>query len=151
MTKAIISIGIPGCGKTTYLKPLAAELGYTYVNIDDIRLELTGDAADHGSHAASIRIFHERVAAALRSGGVVVDVTNSRRRDRVSLATFCRLHGADEVVGLWFDVPFSVCQERNRARARVVPEPAMERIRRRLELNPPALDEGFDRIDRLTA
>jgi predicted kinase len=60
MSQAIIGIGIPGSGKTTYLKPLAARMGLPYVSLDDIRQELTGDAADHGQHARTLAGFCRR-------------------------------------------------------------------------------------------
>jgi dephospho-CoA kinase len=46
MAKIIIGIGVPGSGKTTALKPFAERNTYTYISPDDIRAELTGNAAD---------------------------------------------------------------------------------------------------------
>jgi predicted kinase len=45
---------------------------------------------------------------------------------------------------LFFDVPVDVCIARNRLRERVVPEEAILEMWRKLQ--PPALDEGFDRV-----
>lgn len=140
----IIGIGIPGCGKTTYLKPLASQRGMQYVNLDDIRQELTGDAGDHSQHSRSIALFYERIAAALIRGGVVVDVTSAKQRDRRELLRFCRTHGATLITGIWFDVPLATCIVRNSSRTRQVPTPVLEKMHGWLIATPPTQAEGFD-------
>ena len=148
MSQAIIGIGIPGSGKTTYLKPLAARMGLPYVSLDDIRQELTGDAADHGQHARTLAVFWQRIAAALvRGPGVVIDTTNSKARDRREVLGFCRRHGVDDITGIWFDTPLEVCLGRNRGRDRQVPEHALHRMQARLDAAPPTESEGFDRLE----
>ena len=57
-------------------------------------------------------------------------------------------YGCD-VEALFFDVPLAVCLERNRKRARVVPEEALRAMA--AKLRPPKLDEGFSRITVVTA
>ena len=49
-----------------------------------------------------------------------------------------------EVEAIYFDVPLEVCRERNRARNRVVPDDALERLAEKLA--PPELGEGFSSI-----
>lgn len=144
--KAIIGIGIPGSGKTTYLKPLAAREGLLYVNADDIREEVNGDASDHRRHTYVMRLFHERVQNGLAEKGAVLDMTYSRKKDRLQAVQFCRDHGATEVVAYWFSTPLSVARARNAGRSRIVPEPVLYAMASRLQNNPPSLDEGYDRI-----
>ena len=146
--KAIIAVGIPGSGKTTYLKPLALREKLTYVNADDIRAEVNGNAADQNRHEWVMRLFYERVRDGLKSGsgGVVLDMTYSRQRDRLDAIAYCREHGATEVVAYWFSTPLSVAMRRNAGRDRVVPERALFAMAHRLQLTPPTLDEGYDRI-----
>ena len=45
---------------------------------------------------------------------------------------------------IFFDVPATVCRERNRSRGRRVPEEAMNRLAGKLQ--PPTLEEGFAKI-----
>lgn len=144
--QAIIAIGIPGSGKTTLLRPLAAKEGLAYINRDDIRQELTGDPTDHTREPMVNRIMYERIAAGLKQNGVVVDATHSKPRDRRSVIAFCRQHGATELVGYWVNVPLDTALLRNRGRERKVPEEALALMQNRLELNPPTLAEGFDKI-----
>ena len=144
--KAIIGIGIPGSGKTTYLKPFAEREGLVYVNADDIREEVNGDASDHSHHAAIMKLFHERVRDGVNTKGVVLDMTYSRKRDRLQAVEFCRSHGATEVIAYWFNTPVAIAKQRNAARARVVPERALEAMAHRLQLAPPSLGEGYDRM-----
>lgn len=121
MTQAIISIGLPGCGKSTVLKPMAEKLGYTYLNADDIREELTGDPANHAMEADVWQLVYARAAEGLHYGGVIIDATHTKRKDRREMIEHLRRHGADEIIGLWFDIPYEVCAARNAARGRVVP------------------------------
>ena len=144
--KAIIGIGIPGSGKTTYLKPFAEREGLVYVNADDIREEVNGDALDHSHHQEIMRLFHERVRRGLDNRGVVLDMTYSRQGDRLRAVEFCRSHGASEVIAYWFNTPLSVAKQRNATRRRVVPEQALHAMAYRLQLHPPTLDEGYDRM-----
>lgn len=144
--KAIIGIGIPGSGKTTYLKPFAKREGLVYVSADDIRQEVNGNASDHSHHDRIMRLFHQRVSQGLANAGVVLDMTYSRQKDRVRAVEFCRSHGADEVIAYWFNTPISIAKQRNANRPRVVPEPALYAMAHRLQVTPPDLDEGYDRI-----
>lgn len=143
---AIIGIGLPGCGKTTVLKPLAKEKKLDYVNADDIRLEVTKDATDHTREKLVWDILYQRVKAALQEKGVVIDVTNTKPKDRKQMTNFCRQNGATKIIGYWVQAPVEVCAARNAARARSVPPEVLCKLSNRLNINPPALEEGFDEI-----
>ena len=52
-------------------------------------------------------------------------------------------YGCD-VEAVLFDAPLEVCRERNRARARIVPEEAL--VTMAAKLVPPSVDEGFTRV-----
>ena len=148
--KVISGIGVPGCGKTTYLKPFAQAKGMVYISPDEIREELTGDASDHTREMDVWRIAHERLKEALASKDVVIDATYSKKRDRRELIERSREAGAAEVIGYWFDTPLATCVERNQGRSRIVPEAVLAAMYRRLQLNPPTTEEGFDRIVKIT-
>lgn len=148
---AILGIGIPGCGKTTALKPLAEARGFTYINRDDIREELTGDPANHSREKLVNQLMVERIVASMQySKGVVVDMTHSRAKDRRTSIQICRNNGAQQAIGIWFDIPIEVCRKRNAGRSRIVREAALFTMQHRLKVNPPAEEEGFDTIIRIT-
>lgn len=144
--KAIIGIGIPGSGKTTTLKVLAQQERLLYINADDIRQELTGDATNHTKEPEVWRLAYERIKTGLQEYGVVIDATHSKRSDRVRMTTFCRQHGAKHIAGYWFDTPLAVCRQRNRQRDRIVPDAVLTKMHRQLADTPPSNDEGFDEI-----
>ena len=145
--KAVIGIGVPGSGKTTYLKPLAKREGLAYLSADDIRAEVNGDPGDQSNHLVVMRLLHERLLQNLQQGkGLVIDMTNSRQQDRRKAVIFCRQHGATDVVAYWFNTPLSLAKQRNRERTRVVPDRAVEVMANRLQMHPPSLDEGYDRM-----
>lgn len=144
--KAIIGIGIPGSGKTTYLKPFADREGLVYVSTDDIREEVNGDASDQRRHTTIMKLFRERVREGAGTKGVVLDMTHSRQSDRLQAVEFCRSNGATEVIAYWFNTPVAIAKQRNAGRIRVVPERALEAMAHRLQVTPPSLDEGYDRM-----
>ncbi len=145
--QVIVGIGPPGCGKTTLLKPLAEKFGYTYINGDDIRQEITGDPTDHTREPIVWRIARANIKQALDNNqGVILDGTYSKPKDRRKIIEYCRQHGASQITGYWFNLPLKTCFERNRQRGRIVSEDVISQMYNRLQLNPPALEEGFDEI-----
>lgn len=146
MSQLIISIGLPGSGKTTVLKPMAEKLGYTYINADEIRHELTGSETDHSMEKTVWELVYERAVEAVAYGGVILDATNTKPKDRVSIIKHLRQYGVGEIVALWFDVPFEIASERNATRERKVPITVLEKMQRRLAAQPPTYAEGFDKI-----
>lgn len=142
-----MAIGLPGSGKTTFLKPLAEKYGLAYINRDDIREERLGDARDHSDQKAVWKEANRRTAKALAAGqGIALDATFLERWKRKSMIEFLRNNGADRVVGVFFDVPFEIAEERNKGRERTVPNEVMEWMRNKLAAEPPKLEEGFDAL-----
>ncbi|MEA2701894.1 MAG: hypothetical protein QOE22_603 [Candidatus Parcubacteria bacterium] len=142
-----MAIGLPGSGKTTFLKPLAEKYGLAYINRDEIREEHLGDARDHSDQKAVWEEANLRTAEALGAGqGVVLDATFLERWKRKSMIDFLRDHNANRIVGVLFDVSFAVAQERNVARDRVVPLKVMQWMEEKMRTEPPEVSEGFDAI-----
>ena len=101
--------------------------------------------------------IHDRVFATIRyllkqrieAGRPVtyVDATHITPRERrpyIELAASCEC----EVEALFFDVPLETCLERNRGRARKVPEETIRDMA--LRLLRPSVDEGFTRVTLVT-
>ena len=72
-----------------------------------------------------------------------VDATHLTVAERAPYVRIARAFGCD-LEAVFFDVPVEVCQERNRARRRMVPPAIIEAMRAKLA--PPSPAEGFSRI-----
>lgn len=74
-----------------------------------------------------------------------VDATNLTIVERRPYIKLANLYDA-EAEAVFFDVPLSLCQERNRHRSRVVPDAVILQMAARLV--PPQTSEGFVRVYR---
>ena len=147
MRTAIMGMGIPGSGKTTYLRPLAERYGFIYLCPDDIRMELTGDPTDHTREEAVWDLARARIQQAFEgNASVVVDATFRIRRYRKEFVEFLREAGAHTVIGVYAQVPLEVAQERNQTRSRRVPPDVLLRMHASLAQEPPSLEDGFDAL-----
>jgi predicted kinase len=136
--ECVIFVGVPAAGKTTFYRE---RLSVTHRHISK---DLWPHARDRDARQRRL------LAAALAAGeSVVVDNTNPSRRERGPLIDIARTHGA-RTIAYFFDVSTRAAVARNAQRTGrdQVPKVAIFTVARRLE--PPALDEGFDEIVRLT-
>jgi len=72
-----------------------------------------------------------------------VDATHLTPDERRPYIKIAQAYGC-AAEALFFDVPLEVCLDRNRGRARVVPEEAMRAMSGKLV--PPSVSEGFSRV-----
>ena len=145
MQKLIMGIGIPGSGKTTFLKALAHAKNYIYISPDDIREKLLGDAADQSKdREVWVQAKRELTKRGADGKTVVFDATFSLKKDRKNFISFARTCGFKKIEGIFFNVPLAVAMKRNAGRARNVSQNVMERMHQNLLQSPPVLEEGFD-------
>jgi predicted kinase len=139
--KLIITVGLPGSGKTTYL----ARLGVNAISSDEIRRLITDDPLDQTMNArifATVRyLVRQRIAA--RRPVTYVDATHLTPWERKPYVKLAERHGC-QLEALFFDVPVETCIARNQTRDRVVPEEAIRKMARRLVA--PSKQEGFTRV-----
>ena len=141
--KIVITVGLPGSGKSTYLE----RGGFNAISSDEIRRLIADDAGDQTIHARVFATIRYLIRQRLSVGRPVtyVDATHLTRWERKPYVQLARRHDC-EIEALFFDVPVEVCIARNSVRERVVPEEAILRMAKVME--PPAIEEGFDQVIR---
>lgn len=132
--QAVIFIGIQAAGKSTFYAQRFADT-HVRINLDMLRTRIRE------------RILFEACLAAKQS--LVIDNTNVTAADRrryIGPSKTARFR----VIGYYFATTLGDALERNRRRAldRPIPARALAGTLRRLE--PPAFDEGFDELYRVT-
>jgi predicted kinase len=131
--EVVMLIGLPGAGKTTFFEQHFAN---THCLVSKDRM----------TQRRSNQRQAELIAQALDANTpVVVDNTNVSRAERAEIIIQARARNA-ELIAYFFDASPTECLARNglrQGRARV-PKVAIFATAKRLE--PPRLDEGFDRV-----
>lgn len=149
----ILTVGIPGSGKSTWAQNLIAEKpNYQIISTDSIRAQLYGDEAIQGEWMEIHRAIVQALKLARQSmsqghtAAVIYDATNAKRRQRrefIQLARSCHYH---PLIAAWIDTPLAVCLQRNAARSRRVPPDIIEKMHRQLTAAPPTTEEDLDQV-----
>lgn len=141
--KAIVMVGVPGCGKSTAVAGLG---DVVEVNRDTLRFELTGSFVNFEHEGLINRKHTQRIRQAAAEGrDLVISDTNTIRRYRRSLIKLLKCLGYHVEVVV-FDVGPETCLARNETRSKPVIPEVIHQMARRLRLNPPTLEEGMDRL-----
>jgi len=137
----VLSIGLPGSGKSTWFKrhnilPLSSDM---------VRILLFDDVTEQRYQDLVFSTLRSMLRARLlaRRQWNYVDATNLSPHERRSWVKLAHDFGY-EAHAVFFDVPPEVCIERNRRRDRNVPEDVMQRMANKLR--PPKFEEGFAKI-----
>jgi predicted kinase len=142
--KLILTVGIPGAGKTTYTKEYVKSNPNTiHLSSDTIRAELYGDESIQGNPAEVFSLMQKRAIEALNDGkNVIYDATNITRKDRASIISICPKFVKIECHIIW--APIETCIERDAARERTVGRAVIDRMLKRFQA--PFYDECIDEI-----
>ena len=126
MRTLIMPIGIPGSGKTTFMKQIAQEFHIPRVESDHVRKELYGDASIQGDFREVFNEVYRQVRKALDKKDVcILDATNVTRWVRQSAVFRSQ---AERVIYVIMDNDYDNCISRNKQRKRVVPEHVIRRM-----------------------
>ena len=137
-------IGLAGSGKSTVAKDLAEGRDDTiHISSDAIRHELTGDVNRQDVNTEVFVTMANRTKEALKDGkNVIYDATNISRKKRIGLLQ--QLPKKTEKVALYVATPYEEVLIRNNSRDRVVPEDAINRMYKNMQI--PIYSEGWDKI-----
>jgi predicted kinase len=145
MADLYVMCGIPGSGKSTYLKHVG--LDAVVVSRDEIRFSIVKPEEDYFSHEDEVLdIFWNKINENLIAGkDVYVDQTSLTPGARKKLLK--HVTGYDYVSCIWIDTDLKTCLERNETRKGTRSYVPRGVIRRMYEqFVEPSLDEGFDYI-----
>jgi len=137
----VLTIGLPGSGKTTWFK----RRGVTPLSSDMLRSILFDDITEQRYQGLVFSTLRSLLRARLiaRMPWNYVDATNLSPHERRQWIKMARSFGY-EVQAVFFDVPFEVCMQRNLRRDRMLNEETMAKMQERLR--PPSFKEGFHKI-----
>jgi len=127
--EAIILIGIPASGKSTFYKERYADT-HVRINLDMLK-----------NRKAEEMIF---MACLWAQRNVVIDNTNVKRSERAYYINALKKYNYKKITGYFFDSDVPTCINRNILRGRPVPDKAL--VIKYQAIEAPGLAEGFDNL-----
>lgn len=147
MANLYLMCGVPGAGKSTFLKNHIKEENSTIISRDAIRFSIVKSDEDYFSHEDEVlEIFWKQINESLAAGkDTFVDQTSLTPRARKWLLQ--HVEGYTYANLIWIDESLETCLERNERRRGTrayVPRGVIRRMYN--QFVEPSLDEGFDYI-----
>jgi len=143
-----ITVGLPGSGKSTYVKNFIKDKDVEYLSSDELRAIYGKDETDQSVTSIVFGHIKRKVDEFLKDGkNVLVDATSVNRKERSDYINTAKKYGA-KVVAIVFKMDRQGLIERNKKRGeqggREVPTFVIDKMLAKYE--EPSYDEGIDVI-----
>lgn len=160
MNNLYVLCGIPGCGKSTWVKNRMAEntsstdSKWAYVSRDEVRFSMIKEEDDYFSKEKQVfEEFVNRICGNLSDAwtqNVIADATHLNKISRDKLINAIRRKRPNlplHITMVYFDIPLEVCKFRNDKREgrAHVPDEVMNKMYAQLEF--PKLRKGLEAIE----
>ena len=141
-----ITVGLPGSGKSTYVKNFIKDKEIEYLSSDSLRAVYGKSEEDQTVTPLVFGHIKRKVDEFLKDGkNVLVDATSVNRKERSDYINTAKKYGA-KVVAIVFKMDRQGLIERNKKRGdqggRVVPDWVIDKMLNKFE--EPSYDEGID-------
>lgn len=145
MKEVIINTGIPGSGKSTWVKKDSKirNKPFLVLSADSIREEMYGDAKTQGDGKVIFQILYDRLRRALltKTDLIYIDNTSTTRKARKAILDIIEKTAPDTKVYFKVFTNFEQAREQNKNRDRVVPDEVLNRMEKQFEM--PSENESF--------
>jgi predicted kinase len=145
-----LTSGVPGSGKSTWVKNKLMNEGGAWISRDEIRFNLLQEGEDYFAHEDEVvAMFIKNIQAALTSNvieDVFADATHLSSKARAEVLHALNLDSDIEVNCIFFDVPVDVAIKRNEQREGLARVPRSVIRRMNIQKSIPTIEEGFNKI-----
>ena len=146
MNTLYITVGLPGSGKSTYVKNFIKDKEIEYLSSDSLRAVYGKSEEDQTVTPLVFGHIKRKVDEFLKDGkNVLVDATSVNRKERSDYINTAKKYGA-KVVAIVFKMDRQGLIDRNKKRGeqggRVVPDFVIDKMLAKFE--EPSYDEGID-------
>ena len=138
--KAFLTVGLPGCGKSTFAQKYKGKL--IEINLDQCR-ELVNGSEEDQSNIMEVLAYRDSLIeqAALHGADIIISDTNLHPEFRKQLIDQLKKLGF-EVTIVHFKTSLETCKSRNQGRSRQVPDEIMDQMEEMRTQHPIGQDEG---------
>ena len=156
--KLVVCCGVPGCGKSTYIKNYCE--GFVHISFDDILVAVEGKYKFNENHNKLYRkvLNHLFVEAVVAEFDVVVDMTCSTLKSRTKWLSRLRQLEAEHDLApytttlLVFEYDLNTCVQRRESDPRANDcnwRAVISEMHERIVAEPPSENEGWDKVERI--